>query len=84
MGEQALNRFSHSILSVSDRLHSAVHGTGDGINEDEMRALAYWLEYRLLEGWEVSVLKETSRYDEAIRELGFAALAEARRYLEDL
>lgn len=67
----ASDRYKMSLLTAAQMLHQCTTGAADG-NED---GLVGFIVYRL-DHWEPSALKSSRRFDEAVREVCLAALAE--------
>lgn len=68
--------WTRSVLDTAAALHGSVTGSGDPIDEDEV---AKWLDARVSpDGWRPSATGREATYDEAVRHLARAAVAEAR------
>lgn len=67
--------YRHSIVDVATGLHSSFTGASDP-TRDEGMALA-WLSWRCEEGWHPTS-KHWTRFENAVREMARAAVAERR------
>lgn len=77
------DRYVTSIYDACAALHSDVCGSGDPLSLHQFIELTDWLKMRI-DSWTPSVPSESKRYDDCVKSLAEAALAEANDKLDTI